>query len=587
MPRANLAPIGLVVRPPGRVVLTPTPPIADRPPMSFDDPIFVAATPGAVGQVLNIGSALADKSYANENNGAPIIIMLGSNMISRCRFGLPTREGPRIAGLGTFLFDQCWIECDGNDAAGDHADCIQAYSPGDSGTLFLNNSTVRGYRGGDGPIGAGSVGVFLADNWTGTFKCRNVIFWSGNFGCRAFPDTGGDMHIDFEDVFFVGPFQNDAFSIGQSIGGHVTVIDRWVNVRDATIVGGQLVPGALIPAPIPDPLPPLPPTGFPDATNTGFLNAPGYPGNLAPGGAVVSGNTYNFLDYADGLGLTGVSNVTFNGCRFQSNDVGFANIILVNCTNIVFNYCSIVPLVSLHPTPTHPGTWPSAGAGQPAAGLTPIEYAFYMIDGDGGYQYGVRIGGTTGTAGTIIDHCDIWGFGNAVDFVGALDGIVRDTWIHDAANPDPQGYHTDGPGYLDGGGGRSNILIEHCTIATLGNTNAIAFQAAGSPYSNITVQGCFLSGFGYTVDMCHNVGGNSSLTFLDNIFGTDIRWGFGPVYADFTAQFAQATNRWHNNKLRMLAGTSPAAGSQPVWTPANDGQFVWPDGTYHAADFES
>jgi hypothetical protein len=329
------------------------------------------------------------------------------------------------------------------------------------------------------------------------------------------------------------------------------------------------------------------PSGFPDATNTGFLNAPGYPGSLTPAGTITSGNTYNFLDFSSGLGLTSINNVTFNGCRFQSNSVAFANVVLTDCTNIRFNYCSFVPLVSLAPTPTNPGVWPSAGAGQPVAGLVPAEYAPYMINGSNGYQYGVRIAGTTGTAGTIIDHCDIWGFGNSVDFVGALDGIVRDTWIHDAANPHAQNYHTDGPGYLDGGGGRSNITILRCTIASLGNTNGIAFQAASTPYNNIVVQGCFLSGFGYLVDMCHNVVGNTNLTFLDNILGTDIRWGFGPIYADFSAQFAGPTNRWHNNRLRVLPGTTPAPASLPLWTPANDGQFVWPDQSYRATDFEA
>jgi hypothetical protein len=323
--------------------------------------------------------------------------------------------------------------------------------------------------------------------------------------------------------------------------------------------------------------------GFPDASNTGFTKAPGFAGSLGVGGAVASGNTYNFLDFNGGLGLTSISNVTFNGCRFQSNSVGFANIRLVSCTNIRFNYCSVVPLVSLASAPTHPGVWPSAGTG--VAVDASGGYAPYMINGNNGYQYGIRIEGASG--GTVIDHCDIWGFGNAIDFNDALNCVITNTWIHDAANPDPQGYHTDGPGYLDGGPGRSNITIQHCTIASIGNTNGIALQAASSAYSNITVQNNYLSGFGYLVDMCHNAVGNTNLNFLDNILATDLRWVFGPIYTDFTAQFAGATNRWHNNKFKVLAGTSPAAGSLPLWTPANDGNFVWPDGSLHVTDFEA
>lgn len=327
--------------------------------------------------------------------------------------------------------------------------------------------------------------------------------------------------------------------------------------------------------------------GFSSASSTGYTKAPGYPGSLTPAGAVTSGNTYNYLDFPTGLALTSISNVTFNGCRFQSNSLGGANVVLTNCTNIRFNYCTVCPLVSKNAVPTHPGVWPSAGAGLPVAGLSEAEFGPYMIPGTNGYQYGIRMAGGTGTGGTVIDHCDIWGFGNAVDFAGALDGVVRDTWIHDAANPVLQNYHTDGIGYLDGLGGRSNILIERCTIATLGNTNAIAFQAAGSGYNNIIVQDCFLSGFGYCVDMCHNVVGNTGLKFERNIFGTDIRWGFGPMYADFTTQFQQVANVWRGNKLKVLPGSTPASASLPLWTPADDGKFVWPDGSYHATDFEA
>jgi hypothetical protein len=325
---------------------------------------------------------------------------------------------------------------------------------------------------------------------------------------------------------------------------------------------------------------------FPTGATVGILAAPGYPGSLTPAPTIVSGNTYNFLDFASGMVLTSINNVTFNGCRFQSNSVGFAAVYLDTCTNIRFNYCTVCPLVSLNATPTHPGVWPSAGAGLPVGGLSEAEFGPYMIPGTNGYQYGIRIGGSAGTSGTIIDHCDIWGFGNSVDFVGALDGIVRDTWIHDAANPVPQDYHTDGPGYLDGGGGRSNITIERCTIASLGNTNAIAFQIASTGYNNIIVRDNFLSGFGYCVDMCHNVSGNTGMVFQNNIFGTDIRWGFGPLYADFSAQFAGATNLWRGNKLRVLAGSTPAPGSLPLWTPADNGKFVLPNQSYSVTDFE-
>lgn len=230
----------------GTITTTTQPPTGSFP-MSFNDPMFAGVTAGTVGKSYGNGQGDSNKSWANANGGNQIITMNGNNAFSLCRVGLPTREGPRIGGSGTFSFDHCWIETNGSGA--DHADNIQAYSPGSKGTLSLSNTTIRAHASSDGSGGTGSVGVFLADNWTGTFKCRNVLFWGGQFGCRAFPDTGGDMHIDFQDVFFVGPWGFGMFSLGDSFGGHVSVIDNWTNVRQATIVNGVVVPGASIARP--------------------------------------------------------------------------------------------------------------------------------------------------------------------------------------------------------------------------------------------------------------------------------------------------------------------------------------------------
>ena len=164
--------------------------------------------------------------------------------------------------------------------------------------------------------------------------------------------------------------------------------------------------------------------------------------------------------------------------------------------------------------------------------------------------------------------------------------IVR-CWIHDAANPDAKLYHTDGPGYLDGGVAPSNILIDNCTIASLGNTNGIAFQAASSGYKNVVVQNCYLSGFGYCVDMCHNVLGNSGLKFINNTFGTDIRWPWGPLYMDFATQFgaSQSVNEWRGNKLRVVPGTSKAAAAGFDFAAADDGKFIHPNSTLSTVDW--
>ena len=326
---------------------------------------------------------------------------------------------------------------------------------------------------------------------------------------------------------------------------------------------------------------------FPNATNTGHTNAPGFT-SLSPGGAVTSGNTYNFLDFADGLTLNNIDNVTFNGCRFQSNSNEFANIRLISCDAITFNYCSIVPLVSLHATPTHPGTWPSAGAGEDVHGQDGGGFEPYMIPWDDAYQYGIRM--ESGCTNIIISHCDLWGWGNSIDLVGADDVLIEHTWIHDAGSGDngtiPDAFHHDGPGYLDGGGPPSGITVNHCTIASLGNTNAIAYQAATSPYVNMIVNDCYLTGFGVCVDMCHNVSGNTGLEFTNNVIGTDIRWFFSMLRESFAAQFGAAGNVWSGNRFHVLPGTSRQPGSSPAWTAADDGKFIHPDGSLQTTDFE-
>ena len=69
------------------------------------------------------------------------------------------------------------------------------------------------------------------------------------------------------------------------------------------------------------------------------------------------------------------------------------------------------------------------------------------------------------------------------------------------------------------------------------------------------------------------------------MLGTDLPWVYGPVYADETGLFQQATNTWSGNTFAVLAGTAPISGSGLAWTAQQSGQFVWPDGTLHAADF--
>jgi hypothetical protein len=334
--------------------------------------------------------------------------------------------------------------------------------------------------------------------------------------------------------------------------------------------------------------------GFPGQPGyaVGYAAAPGYPGSLTAftGGDTISTSgtagtpiTYSFEDFVPGSPSGGTlitgSHLKFIGCRFQSNDLENYNV-QVTGSDVTFEYCSVTPLVSLAAAPPH-AAWPSAGAGLQLVG----NGTGYQVGGDDGYEYGINIpsGGPV-----TIDHCDIWGFGNGVVFYSTTAQMtLSDSWLHDAADAAAQSYHTDGAGYLNGGTPPNNVSITGNTIASIGNTNAIAFQAATAPYLSVVVSGNYFSGFGYTVDMGlpSNTSGFMNLSFTKNVLGTDLPWVFGPVYGDESALFSQATNTWSGNTLNVLPGTSPVSGSAFSFTAAQTGDFLWPDASLHTTDF--
>ncbi len=104
-------------------------------PMSWDDSRFASNTAGSGSTVTN---AIYDNKDWNDNpsytSGVPCFLWEGDGTdvltMSECRVDF--REGPRI-GAGstpraTLDIDQCFINCVGK--TGDHADGLQAYSPG-------------------------------------------------------------------------------------------------------------------------------------------------------------------------------------------------------------------------------------------------------------------------------------------------------------------------------------------------------------------------------------------------------------------------------------------------------------------------
>lgn len=293
---------------------------------------------------------------------------------------------------------------------------------------------------------------------------------------------------------------------------------------------------------------------------------------------------YQCLDVdagTSGVGLTNLQYIDFKYVRFQSNNIGNENIAITGTSHdITFDYVSLAPRTTFYSSP--PGsTWPSAGSGTSVNGngcTTDVN----CINYNSAYQYGLNITGCSGPLS--ITHSDIWGFGNAIQIGGTTCQITIDSnWIHDGANPNVAGcpsncYHTDGPGYLNGATPPSNVTVTNNAIASIGNTNALAFQAATSGYSALVMNGNFLSGFNILVDPGHCTSGNTGLQFENNTIGTHLPWTNNVLYCNATTQFTGgAGGTWQGNKFYVLNGTSKALGSAINWTSANDGNFVLPN----------
>lgn len=90
--------------------------------------------------------------------------------------------------------------------------------------------------------------MFVADNYGGTITLNNVVFQGGPFGLRIAADNQ-DISLSLTNVYFVGPFMYDEFLL-QEVNADIH-ITHWENVRSATIVNGELVPGPLLSPPSP------------------------------------------------------------------------------------------------------------------------------------------------------------------------------------------------------------------------------------------------------------------------------------------------------------------------------------------------
>ena len=322
--------------------------------------------------------------------------------------------------------------------------------------------------------------------------------------------------------------------------------------------------------------------GWPDSTNTGYENAPGYPGSLTPASAgsptcpttYQSNHTYSFCEYTDSPTFpSDLTDVTFYGDSFESNAWTNNNVRMsTGDNNIVFNYDTFKPLPSVQASPP-------------------------ITDCTKGYQYGIF---STNAEGYTLEHSDMWGFAEAVDTAGSTQAnpqIFEDNWLHDAApgypyyNGSTCGFHIDGIGYQEGCG-TSNCLpstesyavIDDNTMEFLGNGNIIAWQQGS--YDHLQATNNLLSGDNQPMagGRCISTASSvckppSHITTTGNTLSTYLQ--YSPPGGDYPIDNAgggvtNVTSTWNHNYWAVPPGAA--------WgTPAYNG-YYWVPTTNSSGD---
>lgn len=203
-------------------------------PLSWNDSQFSGATSSSSVRLQN-GGTLSNTSITDTGSVASVV---GSGSFTLNNVRVDSREGVRIGGSGDIKISNSYLEATGEGS--DHADTIQAYAPGGTGNVTITNTSIVAHNN------AATAGMFVADDYAGSFTFDNVVFQGGPYGLRVHADER-DITLSLKDVYFVGPFGYDPFMFLEA-GGDIR-ITQWENVRTATIVNGELVPGALISPP--------------------------------------------------------------------------------------------------------------------------------------------------------------------------------------------------------------------------------------------------------------------------------------------------------------------------------------------------
>jgi hypothetical protein len=304
---------------------------------------------------------------------------------------------------------------------------------------------------------------------------------------------------------------------------------------------------------------------WPDSSNTGYANAPDYPGKLTDfpinqGNYILldasyNGKTLSFYRFRAKVVLakSGIDTIHFHGCSFETNLVNDIAVYDWTTSKSTYSYCTFKPSAAAKP---------------------PVSCA---------NSYQIAINQSANQAMTV-DHSEIWGMGNGVQFgssSAARPLVFTNNYIHDAADPDNAGgcnYHHDGIGPCSDGG-ISYVTIEHNTLASTGNTNGIALQG-NKPYDHVRIADNYISGWGYAVSIGagDTAKSNSNTSIEDNVFSGQLTSLYGPYYGNVPLDAGRG-NVWKGNRMQVRAG-------DPWGQAAWNGTYWWPtDDVGHATDY--
>jgi hypothetical protein len=311
---------------------------------------------------------------------------------------------------------------------------------------------------------------------------------------------------------------------------------------------------------------------LPDSTNTGYANAPGYPGSLTAQGlpgcpspsSIQSNTTYSYCHFTSTVTLRGQSNVTFYGCLFEVPTGSGSHGVDGSGTYITIDYSTFAPAGLPAPTPEIP--WAD------------------------GYQMALYNEGG-GIKGLKMEHNNIYGFADAID-TGYSSQTYPQTfeynYVHDPRDSSPGGDHTDGIGSLDYEPD-SYVTLDHNVIVSDWpdtNTNAIAFQACENtncPYSHFTITNNFLawgSGSAIPVFIGDQVTIPTDTLFEGNIYSAWYGNSYAPLHG--TTFATGPGDCWQKNFWAVPPGSAWGSTSHNGW------YWMWQTGGYgHDGDSDT